>query len=364
MTVLAEGSGARRLGSLTALALMLALAVSPAANAEMVGDRWTPSPGQAFNDGWVPFPSGANFRPCQTVRWHMDRANEPGDGAGLITDVREGLARLQAVSGLKFAEVASPADADVTIRWADLPAERGDEGATADATITALGKGAIRFDIHERANKDEQSGWGLRQIYYTYDSGQRVPWYVAHGRQVTVVHEMMHVMGYDHTPDFTSVMYSGWATNGSGEFSSGDLTGLKTMYLDRPCNLDSDKLNGASTTPGSTPSSDPDTRYQTCVKLKSEPASCAAGLAWTYENCWNGAPGGAVLQQWINGAWKTVKRNIARNDSCDTGYPWTVRVTRQETTAGTKKYRIYIPARGQFGSTTDLISVTVQQNAK
>jgi hypothetical protein len=157
----------------------------------------------------------------------------------------------------------------------------------------------------------------------------------------------MHVLGFAHTPDFTSVMYAGWVTNGSGTFSAGDITGLKTMYLDRPCTLDSTSV----------PES-----FQTCVKRAKEPESCTPGLTWSYSYCWSGSPGGAVLQQAINRSWKTILRGIATKDSCKPNYPWTLEFERTETDAGTKRYRVNIPARGGYGSTTDALTVTVTRS--
>jgi len=98
--------------------------------------------------------------------------------------------------------------------------------------------------------------------------------------------------------------------------------------------------------------------FQTCFEPKSDSRYCQAGLGWSYDSCWQSADG-VVLQQWLGGQWKTVKRDIAAKDSCAAGYPWSVKFQQAVVTPGTKKYRLYFPPRGQFAETIEPITVTV-----
>jgi hypothetical protein len=89
-------------------------------------------------------------------------------------------------------------------------------------------------------------------------------------------------------------------------------------------------------------------QLETCIDLEFDDgpyAKCFPGEIWEYSGCWESA-NGAVLQQRLNGVWKGVRVNIAANDGCDTGLPWTVYFTHKESGVGVKQYRIYAPVTG------------------
>ena len=70
--------------------------------------------------------------------------------------------------------------------------------------------------------------------------------------------------------------------------------------------------------------------------------------------------GGAFLQQFLNGSWRTVKQGISKKDDCLPKYPWTVKFDRMATGVGTKKYRLYFPANDRYDATIEQITVTVK----
>ena len=99
--------------------------------------------------------------------------------------------------------------------------------------------------------------------------------------------------------------------------------------------------------------------YQTCIESPTFGEECHPGLFWTYDHCWN--VGGFVLEQKIQGQWKTVKRDISTKDNCMPDYPWTVKFPRKAAGVGTKQYRLYSPGGGGFTSTVEPITVTVTE---
>lgn len=225
------------------LALLGGLVSAPAAAGETQaeGVRWTPAPGQAFNDGWRPYASGATFKPCQKVQWHFDRSGEAPERSTLIDDIRTGLATLEPHTGLTFQEVTDPGIADLTFRWGDLAAE-GYDGAAGIGGPRGLGKGAVAFDTKANWTLNDWSGRDWRRLEWPRpDLGPGwYSWKEGPGREALVVHEAMHAMGFDHVEDFTSIMYpQGGIPNNRGQLSAGDIAGLNTMYLNNPCTVTS-----------------------------------------------------------------------------------------------------------------------------
>lgn len=229
-------------------ALTLVIAGSSAAQGYAGQERWTPSPGQAFNDGWKPLPSGATFEPCQVVRWHFDRSGEPAERNTMIDDIRTGLASLEPHTGLTFEEVADPTTANLTFRWGDLAAE-GYAGAAGIGGPHGVGSGAVAFDSSVEWTRNRWAGRDWRRI--EWERPDLGPGWISYregpGREALVVHEAMHAMGFDHVEDFTSIMYpQGGIPNNRGELSAGDIAGLNTMYLNQPCTPATDLSSGSS----------------------------------------------------------------------------------------------------------------------
>lgn len=99
--------------------------------------------------------------------------------------------------------------------------------------------------------------------------------------------------------------------------------------------------------------------YETCIESPYQEKDCQTGLFWTYASCWN--VGGFVLEQKIQGEWKTVKRDISTKDNCMPDYPWTVKFTRKAAGEGTKQYRLYSPGGGGFAASVEPITVIVTE---
>lgn len=234
---------------------VLMCSVSTGARAEPVGDRWLPAPGQAFNDGWKPLGNGATYLPCQTVRWSFDRSGEAPERNTMIDDVRIGLAQLQPLTGLNFVEVAAGEPVDLKFRWGNLASE-GHAGASGYGGFSGYGNGFVVFDNAEDWTLNKWSGWDWRRFEWPRpDLGPGwYSWSEGPGRVALAIHEVMHAIGFGHVEDFTSIMYpQGGIPNNQGKLSSGDVAGLRAMYLDRPCTRESITPTSASTTLATAP---------------------------------------------------------------------------------------------------------------
>jgi hypothetical protein len=200
-------------------------------------ERWRVQAGQVFNQGWAPLAVtqryGATFTYCQDVQWYFDRSGEPADRSTMIDDVRAGLATLAAQTGLRFDEVGDAPSADLVLSWADLT-DRGEFVAGVGGP-TGLGGGTVKFSSTSEWTKDFYAG--SQPVHHAWTEGDWQYWYDLQGRQALVIHEVMHVLGFDHVEDYTSIMYPQSIGTGAGQLSAGDIAGLHAMYLDHTCPL-------------------------------------------------------------------------------------------------------------------------------
>jgi hypothetical protein len=176
---------------------------------------WTQPP------GWVVFPDGATFAPCSTVRWFYDDTDQPSTSAGMKGDVAAGLALLAERTGLRFVQTPDRAAATLRFGWADLTASFGPQvggvgGRDRDSAY-------VRFSTTNWWPGDQWPGFG---VVTQPDGSSGV------GRGWLVVHETMHALGFDHVPDPAQVMNPTITVH---DFGPGDLDGLRTAYLERPC---------------------------------------------------------------------------------------------------------------------------------
>jgi hypothetical protein len=106
--------------------------------------------------------------------------------------------------------------------------------------------------------------------------------------------------------------------------------------------------------------------YETCFQPKGADKACETGLTWTYSYCYDFAfAEGIVLEQFIDGGWKTVKQVTSKkNDTecTDSDYPYLVEFTRKAAGPGVKKYRLYQPATDEYlPGVVDTVTVTVRK---
>ncbi len=296
---------------------VVSFVIAPAAGAAdaIPGQRWTSSPGQAFNDGWSPLSSSATYQPCQTVRWSFDRSNEDPARNTMINDVRVALAALQPLTGVTFTEVAAGSPAELTFRWGDLTAE-GHPNAAGYGGFTGWNKGWVTLDSKSDWTLNKWEGWDWRRLEWPRpDLGPGwYSWKEGPGRVALAVHETMHAMGFGHVTDFTSIMYpQGGLPNNQGKFSPGDLAGLQTLYLSRPC--------GTVTASSNTPSAS-----------SGAAATPATGVALEKVARGTKVVNSSVSPQGVMSA--TVKTPLAR------GSKVTIRVTGASTSAATSVTRV------------------------
>lgn len=182
---------------------------------------WVPPAGWIQPAGWKPYADGATFAPCSTVRWYYDATGQPAASAGMVSDVAAGLALLAPLTGLTFTQTADPATAQLVYRWADLsPEYGGDVGGVGGRDRTSA---YVTFST---------SNWWPADSWAGFDVVTQPDGRYAGGRGWLVVHETMHALGFDHVDDPGQVMNPVITAHALG---AGDLDGLRTMYLGRPC---------------------------------------------------------------------------------------------------------------------------------
>lgn len=159
----------------------------------------------SFYEGTV-----ANFAPCSTIPWSYDAAGQPAEARTMATDVARGLARLSRLTGLRFVRTAPSADASLRFDWQNL----GSGGPSGMGGTD----GSVTFNNRDWWPHDSHAGFG---------TPGGVP-----GRGWLVIHEVMHVLGFDHVADRTQVMNP---LAYQHHFGRGDLEGLRTVYPKAGC---------------------------------------------------------------------------------------------------------------------------------
>ena len=165
--------------------------------------------------GWALFSferdGTGTFAPCSRITWSYNAKGQPASAKTLPRDIAAGLARISAITGLEFVRVDSPSDAQIRYGWRNL-------GAHGPSGLGSTG-GAVTFNRVNFWPRDTNAGFGLIRGYLP-------------GRGWLVIHETLHVMGFDHVNDRTQVM------NPVGymhSFGKGDLQGLHAVYPKAGC---------------------------------------------------------------------------------------------------------------------------------
>ena len=157
--------------------------------------------------------SAHGIAPCSRVTWSYDASRQPRTALTFGKDVAEAFARLGKVTGLDFVRVPlTDQDAAIRIDWSAL----GVDGPS----------GLAGTDGHVSFNT--QDGWPT-DLYAGFSSLHGSP----ADRGWLIVHEFMHVLGFDHVPGRSSIMTP--INYGQHQLSRGDLEGLHTIYPTSGC---------------------------------------------------------------------------------------------------------------------------------
>jgi len=178
--------------------------------------------------GWAPFYGMRQFAaPCSTVSWSFSTKRQPRADNTMKKDVVGALARLSKLTGLKFVEVPPTAKAPgsdpwtsvldasshpvIQYVWSDLGAH-GPSG-------TGSTSGTVTLNNKDFWPKNANAGFSFIRGYFP-------------GRGWLIVHETMHVLGFDHVNDKTQLMNPvGYVAR----FGKGDLGGLRALYPKAGC---------------------------------------------------------------------------------------------------------------------------------
>lgn len=196
------------------------------------------------------------FNPCEPVRYVQNAALAPPTG---VADVREGFARLSAVTGITFIDEGFTDEATLRrnpyqperygARWAPILItwnQFGSQGPNPEIQSVGFGIGSRVNDVivsgvlglnvdavtNREANTPVQGGFGPE---IGTGTGAIGPEGVTWGR--IILHELAHVVGLGHTRDKGSIMYpeSAEHTSRPSEYRPPDREGLRYLGREAGC---------------------------------------------------------------------------------------------------------------------------------
>ena len=156
------------------------------------------------------------FTPCSTVTWAYDKSLQPKGAKTFEKDIVTSLKRLSKETGLTFVKIDDYANADIRYSF-DSIGSAGLGGPAGDVTFSTTTNWVMeRYAGFKPFKPHVKKG-------YRYYSGPA-------GRGWLIIHETMHVLGFDHVDNDNSVMAP--VNQGQGKWTAADLDGLHTFYRD------------------------------------------------------------------------------------------------------------------------------------
>jgi len=155
----------------------------------------------------------ATWEPCATITWSYNTKGQPKKANTFKKDIKLSLARLAKITGITFVEVPFGYHEADTGMPARLQYDWTDMGKNGPSGIGGT-DGGVTFNNKDYWPLNVNAGFGYLHNYLP-------------GRGWLVIHETMHVMGYDHVNDRTQVMNP---IGHASKFGTGDLAGLHAMY--------------------------------------------------------------------------------------------------------------------------------------
>lgn len=152
------------------------------------------------------------FTPCSTVTWGYDARRQPKQATTFLKDIKGSLARIARETGLRFRYTDDYANAQIRYHWDDI-GSAGMGGTDGDVAISTTSSWP----------RDHYAGFGPFKLPAGYSSG-----YGPGGRGWLIIHETLHVLGFDHVSNPKSVMAS--VNKGQHSFDKGTLDGMHAIY--------------------------------------------------------------------------------------------------------------------------------------
>jgi len=147
----------------------------------------------------------ALFEPCSTLTWSYEDDDAPTKSSTISSDITRSLRAITEQTGLTFTPATDPDKADITFTWGNA------EGHLA----IAYGTGEINLSSKARQLRDSNSGFGRG------------------GRAWILAHEILHILGLQHTNESNSVMHPYMHTQ--SKFTATDRALMKALYKMQPC---------------------------------------------------------------------------------------------------------------------------------
>lgn len=176
---------------------------------------------------------GPTLEPCSVVTWSYDPTLQPAAATQIKSDFAAALNHLAARTGLTFVEAAGAERGQIHFIWD--PEMRFPNYGQGRVTAHSGGKFTLTVALNPDRKyrvtwSDRNAGLG-RPLARLTKPGTLARKITPAGRSWLVMHEILHVLGFDHSPDKKSVMYP--VHYGQKAFSKADLEGLEFLYASK-----------------------------------------------------------------------------------------------------------------------------------
>lgn len=170
------------------------------------------------------------FPPCSTLTWvYRDKGRPAGTSrTKVLADINGALTRLSKETGVRFVRSTDSSRIGsnhvISIGWEDL-GRYGPAGVGGGGTRISNGVSTVTGEVA----LNTKDSWATSDSAAGFGSSYR--WRA--GRGWLLVHELMHVLGLQHTEDRDELMAS--YNSGQRALGKGDLAGLRYLYPKKGC---------------------------------------------------------------------------------------------------------------------------------
>ncbi len=200
----------------------------------------------ALNDGayslWANNDDGSAVRwnPCEPIRWVF---NPDGAPLGAVTELQKAMVRVTEGTGIEFDYLGETHELPSRGRSPWLPDTYAEEHwapvliawRTPESTDAPLGEHDRAVAIPVAVGTSKERIFVTAQVIFNEDLAG-TPGFTDRRRSIgiTMLHELLHVVGLGHVDDTTEIMFP-FPVAGNADFGPGDLAGMQAVGSDHGC---------------------------------------------------------------------------------------------------------------------------------